>query len=409
MALPAGISSLLSSKGAFCGPDFASGAEGRDWLVNARVLIIGAGGLGCELLKTAALSGIKNNDVIDLDVIDLTNLNRQFLFRKADVGKPKAEVAAAFIRKRCPGVNINAHFCKIQDFGIDFYKQFQVVIGGLDSIEARSWINNTLVSIARESNNQLVIPYIDGGTESWAGHVKYIQPNVGACFDCQRDLFTPEEVYQESTFPPYTRQPEHCVAWAKEVLWPKERPNQSVDGDNDDHIAWIYEKAVERAAQFKIEGVTLSLTKGVVKNIVPAIAATQAVIASMCITEAIKCITQCGPPINNNLLFNGQRGAMLNHFLHDKDPNCPACSRKLTFIPKVEGETVEALLKRLAENFDYPASSLSVDSVMVYMPIMAHTQANLTQPVSQFAGPGSNLIATAKGREMAFEFQFEEG
>jgi NEDD8-activating enzyme E1 len=141
-----------------------------------KVLVIGAGGLGCEILKNLALSRFKTIHVVDMDTIDISNLNRQFLFRRADIGKSKAEVAAQFVERRVKGVSITPHNCRIQDLDDDFYMQFQLVVCGLDSIEARRWINAKLVSIAQENpeSSDSVKPMIDGGTEGWSPNPTFV-------------------------------------------------------------------------------------------------------------------------------------------------------------------------------------------------------------------------------------------
>lgn len=73
------------------------------------MLVVGAGGIGCELLKDMVLSGFENIEVIDLDTIDVSNLNRQFLFRSEHVGKSKAEVARQAALEFNPRARIVAH------------------------------------------------------------------------------------------------------------------------------------------------------------------------------------------------------------------------------------------------------------------------------------------------------------
>ena len=77
------------------------------------------------------------------------------------------------------------------------------------------------------------------------------------------------------------RTPEHCIQYVLEKLWEEERKGEVRDNDNLEHLNWVYEKSLERARQFNIEGVTQMLALGVTKNVIPAIASTNALIAAV--------------------------------------------------------------------------------------------------------------------------------
>ncbi|XP_039626918.1 NEDD8-activating enzyme E1 catalytic subunit isoform X2 [Polypterus senegalus] len=350
------VKKFLERSGPFTHPDFEPSTESLGFLLNTcKILVLGAGGLGCELLKNLALSGFRQIDVIDMDTIDVSNLNRQFLFRPKDVGRPKAEVAAEFINSRIPGCNVTPHFKKIQDFDETFYKQFHIVVCGLDSIIARRWINGMLVSLLNYEDGALdpssIIPLIDGGTEGFKGNARVILPGMTACIDCTLDLYPPQINFPMCTIASMPRLPEHCIEYVRVLQWPKEQPfgdGVTLDGDDPEHIQWVFHKALERGAQFKITGVTYRLTQGVVKRIIPAVASTNAVIAASCATEVFKLASSAYNPLNNYLVFNDVDGLYTYTFEAERKDNCFACSpvtQKLQFPSSAKLQDVLDFLK----------------------------------------------------------------
>lgn len=351
------IKKILERSGPFSHPDFEAGPDCLDFLLkNCQILVIGAGGLGCELLKNLALMGFRNIEVIDMDTIDVSNLNRQFLFRPKDVGKPKADVAAAFINERIPGCKVIPHYKKIQDFDESFYRKFHIVVCGLDSVVARRWINGMLISLIDYDDGEeggpdqaSVIPLIDGGTEGFKGNTRVVLPGMTACIECTLDLYPPQVNFPLCTIAHTPRLPEHCIEYVRILLWPKENPfgeSSEIDGDDPAHLQWIFDRSVERAQEYNISGVTYRLTQGVIKHIIPAVASTNAVIAAACTTEVFKIATSCFNPLNNYMVFNDADGLYSYTFEAERRPDCLSCSRR----PQTLTFSVDAKLQHVIDH-----------------------------------------------------------
>jgi len=286
------------------------------------------------------------------DTIDVSNLNRQFLFRQVDVGRPKAQVAAEFVEKRVKGVKITPYVGKIQDKDEDYYIQFNMIICGLDSIEARRWINATLVGMVDFDNQDSLKPLIDGGTEGFKGQCRVIFPTMTSCIECQLDMHAPRAAVPLCTLATIPRQPQHCIEWANIIAWEEERKDITLDTDDPEHINWLYQKALKRAKEFNIQGVTYSMTQGVVKNIIPAIASTNAIVAAACCNEAFKLATSTNPFLgvpeqNNYMMYTGDDSIYTYTFEHQKKDDCPVCGN----LPKVLDVNPAWKLEELIESF----------------------------------------------------------
>mmetsp|Transcript_9356 Transcript_9356/g.11551 ORF Transcript_9356/g.11551 Transcript_9356/m.11551 type:complete len:649 (+) Transcript_9356:135-2081(+) len=178
---------------------------------STKLLVVGAGGIGCELLKNLSLSGFTSIDVIDLDTIDISNLNRQFLFRKHHVGKPKCVIACEAATKMSPRFDeakFTAHHSKIQDFDVSFFKTFTVVLNALDNVDARRYVNRMCLASG--------VPLVEAGSTGYLGQCTVIDKASGVeCYECQSKP-TPK-VYPICTIRSTPSQPVHCIVWAKEL------------------------------------------------------------------------------------------------------------------------------------------------------------------------------------------------
>jgi len=149
----------------------------REVLCRLHCLVVGAGALGNEVIKNLALLGVGKIVIVDMDTIDNTNLTRSVLFRQSDIGKYKAEVAAARAREIDSAVNAVSVVGKFQDrIGDGAFFAFDVVFGCLDSIQAR-------IDLSRASFQANVL-YIDAGLRGIDGDLKIFGKRYEVCYDC---------------------------------------------------------------------------------------------------------------------------------------------------------------------------------------------------------------------------------
>jgi adenylyltransferase/sulfurtransferase len=146
-------------------------------LARTRVLVVGAGALGNEVIKNLALLGIGHVAITDMDRIELSNLSRSVLFRAADEGRKKSECAARAAREIFPGMQAHALEGNIlAELGLGWFRWADVVIGALDNREARVFVNSACARVCR--------PWIDGGIDVLHGIVRGFFPPATACYEC---------------------------------------------------------------------------------------------------------------------------------------------------------------------------------------------------------------------------------
>lgn len=141
-------------------------------------------------------------------------------------------------------------------------------------------------------------------------------------------------------------------------------------------MTWIFEKAQERAAKYNIKGVTYNLTMGVVKNIIPAIASTNALIAAACVTEAFKVLSGCNVNLDNYMQYMGQTGVSTTTYVAEKNDNCPVCNVRRIKIEATKDTKLKNVFETIkdrpetffAENEKFEKTSFNTNQGLLYIP-----------------------------------------
>lgn len=185
-------------------------------LLSRKYFIVGAGAIGCELLKNFAMVGIGccpegKIYVTDMDTIEKSNLNRQFLFRPADVQKMKSDTAASAVKAMNPDVNIMPHQNRVgpeteSTYDDDFFEALDGIANALDNIDARMYMDRRCVYYRK--------PLLESGTLGTKGNTQVVLPRITESYSSSQD--PPEKSIPICTLKNFPNAIEHTIQWARD-------------------------------------------------------------------------------------------------------------------------------------------------------------------------------------------------
>lgn len=183
-----------------------------------KYFLVGSGAIGCEMLKNWAMMGVASHEtgliyVTDMDTIEKSNLNRQFLFRSSDLEKLKSETAAKAVTKMNPNLHIKAYSNRVGAetenlFNEDFYEALDGVCNALDNVEARLYMDSQCVFYRK--------PLLESGTLGTKGNTQVIAPKLTESYASSRD--PPEKSIPQCTLHHFPNSIEHTLQWARDLF-----------------------------------------------------------------------------------------------------------------------------------------------------------------------------------------------
>jgi len=292
---------------------------------NSRILVVGVGGLGCEIAKNLAMLGLGQLDLIDLDIIEHSNLNRQILFTGANLGDPKAVVAAKKLAEINPNIISKGYHTSLERLDPAIYRSADVIIGGLDSMNARLNLNAQCIRFRK--------PLVDGGVSGYHGHIYTIFPYQNACYECNPLPVGESDEMAACTVVGIPRKRIHCVFKGDMAF--REKFDRDPNPKEITDIKFIQKIANELVNKHNF---LPEYTKDDIVKIIdrhdPGIITINAVISALQTHEAIKILhwkkghKGLGEPIKSYLIFNAMT-MKLYHIEKKRNPECSQCGKNV--------------------------------------------------------------------------------
>ncbi|KAM4663872.1 ubiquitin-like modifier-activating enzyme 1 isoform 1-T2 [Discoglossus pictus] len=192
------------------------GSDLQEKLGKQKYFLVGAGAIGCELLKNFAMIGLAAGEggeitVTDMDTIEKSNLNRQFLFRPWDVTKMKSETAGAAVKQMNPNIHVTAHQNRVgteteKVYDDDFFEALDGVANALDNVDARMYMDRRCVYYRK--------PLLESGTLGTKGNVQVVIPFLTESYSSSQD--PPEKSIPICTLKNFPNSIEHTLQWARD-------------------------------------------------------------------------------------------------------------------------------------------------------------------------------------------------
>ncbi|KAK6089470.1 hypothetical protein P3W45_001607 [Vairimorpha bombi] len=330
-------------------------------LKSQNILVVGTGGIGCELVKLLYINPQKSITLIDFDTIEITNLNRQFLFTESDIGRSKSEVVAERMNE-----------------------QFDVVYNCLDNDEARSYVNLRCFL----SKTKL----IDGGSGGYLGQ-SCVFDYTKECFDCLPKMV--QTSYNVCTIRSIPTKFEHCIEFAKSTFFggdlnikrygklkkkslykklikhklqtdKKDKYNEhrkdikkiqkyisrlikennnilEYDKDNLNMVKLLYRLSCIRSRSANIETKNFFDFQSIANSIIPSLCTTNSIVASLMLLSAA---------YNKNYFLTLTKKLYLSLDPNEKNQNCGVCSKSWIFLKYKTGSKANELFKFFNRKFD---------------------------------------------------------